>query len=374
MNLTTALIPVDKVNVFRQNDSELPQPMLLDLPNNPDIKKILIIKWSSMGDVVISSAVMQDIRLAFPHAEIHLNAMPPWHHMFANDSRFSKVWTVDLRKSERGWRGIKRWLGIVKQECYDLIVDLQTNDRTRLLLALLRLTCRAPRYMLGNKPLFPYTVRQQAIPQTHVITLMRRSLAAIGVAAKTQTPVLYSTLTDREQAKAILAKHQLDTQSFAVLLPGSHAAGQTKRWGIAHFSELAKAVHEQGISRIALIGGADEADDCRKIAAYHPDFIVNLCGQTTLLALPEIYRYASMIIGNDTGTAHLAAAAQRPILVICGPTDPRRVMPIGPQVVAIQADIACKNCYQKTCSHHSCMKNLTVEHVMEHVKAMQKTK
>ncbi|MEY3883689.1 MAG: hypothetical protein RIS87_978, partial [Pseudomonadota bacterium] len=189
-------------------------------------------------------------------------------------------------------------------------------------------------------------------------------LNAIGVPTLTKAPVLYSTQTDIDQAKKILINHQLDTQSFAILLPGSHAAGQAKRWGISHYADLAQALKARGISRIVLIGGADETEDCEKITAYHPDFIINLCGQTNLLELPEIFRHAKMIVGNDTGTAHLAAVAQRPVLVICGPTDPRRVKPLGRHVIAIQADIACKNCYQKICSHHSCMKNLTVDHVM----------
>ncbi|MCX7190284.1 MAG: glycosyltransferase family 9 protein [Methylotenera sp.] len=361
------IIPVDKVNIFREDESIIEQPVVVDLAKHAGIKKILIIKWSSMGDVVISTAIMQDIRVAFPHAELHLNAMQPWHNMFANDPRFNKVWTIDLRKSERGWRGIKRWLGLAKQEQYDLIIDLQTNDRTKFLLALLRLIGGAPQYLLGNYPVFPYTIRQQSVEQTHAISLMRRSLAAIGVPALTRTPVLYNTQADIEQAKTILVKHQLDVESFAVLLPGSHAAGRTKRWGVNHFADLAKALNARGISRIVLIGGIDETEDCDRIAAYYPDFIINLCGQTLLLALPEIYRHAKMIIGNDTGTAHLAAAAQRPVLVICGPTDPRRVKPLGSQVIAIQADIACRSCYKKTCIHHSCMKNLAVDKVMENL-------
>ena len=358
------IIPVDRVNVFQDDECVIHQPVLVDLPKQIGIKKILIIKWSSMGDVVISTAIMQDIHEAFPRAEVHLNAMPPWHAMFVNDSRFSSVWTVDLRKTERGWRGIKRWLDKVKQEQYDLIIDLQTNDRTRFLITLLRLSGCAPKYLLGNYPVFPYTIRQQSVEQTHVISLMRRSLAAISVSSNTKTPVLYSSPADIEQAKVILAKHKLDKESFVVLLPGSHAAGQTKRWGVSHYADLAEVLNKRGVHRIILIGGVDEAEVCEQIAAYHPEFIINLCGQTTLLELPEIYRHAKIIIGNDTGTAHLAAAAQRPVLVICGPTDPRRVKPLGPQVIAIQADIACKNCYQKTCSHHSCMKNLTVDYVM----------
>lgn len=358
------LIPVHKVNIFRQDETTIQQPLLFDLPNRPDIKKILIIKWSSIGDVVISTAVMQDVCEAFPQAEIHLNSMPPYSKMFVNDPRFYKVWSVDLRKSERGWRGIKRWLSIVKNTRYDLIIDFQTNDRSRWLLALLRLSGNAPKFMIGNHPGFPYTIRQLTLQAKYGITFMRNTLAAIGVVSKTDSPVLYTSQTDADQAKKILINHQLDAQSFAILLPGSHVSGQAKRWGISHYADLAQALNQRGISRIVLIGGADETEDCERITAYHPDFIINLCGQTTLLELPEIYRHAKIIVGNDTGTAHLAAVAQRPVLVICGPTDPRRVKPLGQHVIAIQADIACKNCYKKTCSHHSCMKNLTVDHVM----------
>jgi heptosyltransferase II len=86
--------------------------------------------------------------------------------------------------------------------------------------------------------------------------------------------------------------------------------------------------------------------------------------------LPTLFKAATCIVANDTGTAHLAADSQTPMLVICGPTNPLRVKPIGPHVMAIQPDIACKNCYQKTCSHHSCMKGLTPEKVIPFVNAL----
>ena len=71
---------------------------------------------------------------------------------------------------------------------------------------------------------------------------------------------------------------------------------------------------------------------------------------------------ARVVVANDTGTAHVAAAAARPMLVICGPTDPRRVRPLGEQVRTLQASLPCINCYAKTCSHHSCMREVTVEY------------
>jgi heptosyltransferase-2 len=79
---------------------------------------------------------------------------------------------------------------------------------------------------------------------------------------------------------------------------------------------------------------------------------------------------ARVIVANDTGTAHLASATGRPMVVICGPTDPRRVKPLGDNVDAFQAELPCINCYRKHCAHHSCMRLITPAMVEAKVKSM----
>jgi len=76
---------------------------------------------------------------------------------------------------------------------------------------------------------------------------------------------------------------------------------------------------------------------------------------------------ARVVVANDTGTAHVVAATGRPMLVLCGPTDPRRVKPLGAAVATMQADLPCVNCYRKTCVHHACMRLLTPGRVAERV-------
>ena len=73
---------------------------------------------------------------------------------------------------------------------------------------------------------------------------------------------------------------------------------------------------------------------------------------------------------NDTGTAHVVAATARAMLVLCGPTDPRRVKPLGAGVATMQADLPCINCYRKHCVHHACMRALTPGHVAARVLAL----
>ena len=92
---------------------------------------------------------------------------------------------------------------------------------------------------------------------------------------------------------------------------------------------------------------------------------MNLCGETEILDLIPLARRARCVVANDTGTGHVAAVADRPMVVICGPTDPRRVRPAGPRVHTRQAPLFCVNCYRKDCSHHSCMEVLHPAQVLE---------
>lgn len=369
------LIPFQEIVEFKDQDCFVQaanQTAVIDLPRQSNIKRILIIKWGGMGDVVISTAIIEDIYNAFPNAEIHLNAMPPWQSLFEADPRFSKVWTVDLRNKERGIQGSWRWLTKVIKHQYDLIIDLQTNDRSRMLLSLLKFSGKSPKYLLGNHPVFPYNVRQSSpLKNAHSFQIMRRTLAAAGIATSTTTPMLYSSQDNQKQALNLLESYGLNRQPFAIFLCGSHAAGLAKRWGVTNFVELANQIKHQGIYQVVLVGGADEAPECDAIAQALPDLAVNLCGKTSLLALPTIFQQAKLIIANDTGTAHLAAASGTPMLIICGPTNPLRVKPIGAHVLAIQPEIECKNCYQKTCSHHSCMRGLTADKVIPFLENMQ---
>jgi heptosyltransferase II len=347
--------------------ARLDRTIVNDLPRNPAIRRILIIKWGGMGDIVISTAIMEDICQAFPQAELHLNTMPAWQSLFAHDPRFSRVWCVNLQQRPGRWRAYRQWLAEVASMQYDLIIDLQTNDKSRGLLTMLRLMGKAPALLLGNHPQFPYTVRQpQHLPQAHSFQIMQQTLLCAGISVRTLSPKLNIAPASVANAERLLAENGLVAKSFAVFLCGSHAEGLTKRWGAAHYAELVRHCLQQG-ERVVLLGGHDEAEECLAIASQHPQQVVNLCGKTSLLEVPVICEQAKYIVANDTGTAHLAAATKTPMTVICGPTNPLRVKPPGLQVIALQLDVPCKNCYAKQCSHHSCMRQLSPSQLVPHL-------
>ncbi len=329
----------------------------MPIPDAEQIRRILIIKWSALGDIAMSTCIMQDVALAFPHAEIHLNTQPPWDRLFREDPRFAKVLSIAVREKGRRWHNTWRWLQNVRQGNYDLIVDLQSNDRSRLMLAWLRLTGNRS-LIIGNKPGFPWHFSGPPTGAANPVDRMRASLQAAGIPTRTARPSFHIPDHNRQHAAQLLASHGLQAGSYAVFYPGCQAAGYLKRWGNANYAGLARMLLDQGrVNQVVLVGGKDELDDCTAIANLAGKGVVNLCGRTEVLDIIPIAQGAALQVGNDTGTAHLAAASSVPMVVVCGPTDVGRVRPQGDNVIGIQAELPCMNCYcRHPCDHHSCMK------------------
>lgn len=338
------------------------------LPQDASIRRILIIKWSALGDIAMSTCIMEDIVRAFPQATIDLNTMPPWDRLFSGDPRFSRILAINVRDRKHPWRAVWQWLREVRRGRYDLIVDLQSNDRSRLLLSLLQWSGRRTRYIIGNRSGRPWHFSgEHPTSPPNPVDRMRASLRAAGIPALTARPVFHIAARNRERAQALQQRHGLQPGNYALFYPGCQAAGYLKRWGEAPYAALARRLLDSGrVQRVVLIGSADEMEDCRNIAALAGEGVVNLCGETEVLDIVPLALDAALQVGNDTGTAHLAAASSAPMVVVCGPTDAWRVRPQGDNVIAIQAQLPCINCYcRHPCDHHSCMKAIHPEHVLQ---------
>lgn len=344
--------------------------MLVNLPQDPSINRILIIKWSALGDVAMATCVMEDVARAFPNAKIDLNTLPPWDKLFIGDPRFHQISKINIRVKRGRLSAIWAWIQQVRRERYDLIIDLQSNDRSRYMLLCLQLTGNATRYLIGNHARRPYNIHGPAISiDPNPVQRMRAALNAGGIATHTSRPVLHIPVHNQTHAQTLQIRYGLKAGNYAIFYPGCQTAGYLKRWGEAKYAALARDLLAGEVQHVVLIGGKDEIEDCRHIAELVGTGIVNLCGETEVLDIVPLARDAKYQVGNDTGTAHLAASSSKPMVVVCGPTDPYRVRPQGDNVVAIQADMPCINCYCKqACDHHSCMKAIEPAHVMAALK------
>ena len=331
-----------------------------ELAKDERVRRVLVLKWSALGDIAIATAAFEDIARALPGCELHLNTMPQWMRLFEHDTRFDRVWAEPVRNSpgraEHNWR----WLRTARAARYDAVIDLQSSDHSRLLIALLRLVSPGLRYRVGTHRKLPYNIAPApAVGPPSAEERGRSALESAGILAGTPTPVFGLAPEQRQQARDLCARHGLRDKHFALFFPGCQAAGYLKRWGVSRYASLARRLCASGTERVALVGGPDEMEECVDIAARAGDCVVNLCGQTDILDIIPLAEMATCIVGNDTGTAHIAAASGTPMTVICGPTDPRRVKPMGDAVTTLQAKLPCINCYAKHCSHHSCMALVT---------------
>lgn len=342
------------------------------LVDRSEIRRILIVKWSALGDIALASAIFEDVREAFPTAMIDLNILPPWDRLFVSDGRFSNIISTPMERN-RSTKGVGSWLKAIRKHNYDLVIDLQSSDRSRLLISSLMMSGRRIPYRIGMRPGHPYNIHPGDLPeQTHALDRHRKALDMAGIPTHTQRPVLPVSDRNRHAAKGFSVWYNLDKGRYAIFMPGSQKSGELKRWGYRNFIALARRLHDAGLPRIVLIGSEDERQECFRIWRACGNWVINLCGETDVLDIIPLAENARFVVGNDTGTMHLAAAADVPLISICGPTDPVRVHPAGPNVTSLQADIWCKGCWKKECVHHSCMTLISSEQVFQSIRRVLK--
>jgi ADP-heptose:LPS heptosyltransferase len=340
-------------------------------PTDPaKVRRILVIKWSAMGDVVGATTFIDDIRAAYPAAEIHLNTLQPWDRLFDGDPRFSRVFAIDVRGRKNRLSAALRWMRTVWREHYDLVFDLQSTDRSRIMLGLVRLLSPQFKAVVGHNPGFPYTHAPQRPAEPYPGWYSDLALRAAGVPRHATHGRLHVSEQNRRAVAELMQETGLKAGHYVLLLPGSQKAGWLKRWGVQRYAALARKLRDAGVEKVALIGGPDEVEDCAAIAEQGGEGIVNLNGRTSIPQIVPLAEGASCIVGNDTGAAHVASCAGKPMLVICGATDPRRVRPIGAHVQAVQWSGPCINCYRKTCNYQpelACMEAVSVDMVADWV-------
>ena len=314
----------------------------------------------------MSTAIIEDIRNKFPKSEIDLNTMPKFEGFFQDDDRFNIVWSTDLRQQGKAFQNALSGIVYVKKNRYNLIIDLQNNNRSKIILSFLRLFSVKCPIIVGQHQGFPYHItpaKKDIKPRGN--DGLKKIITEIGILPSNEVPVIKVSEERISHVNKILLESGLIMNDFIILVPGSHASGHLKRWGDSKYADLANELWNRRKIPSCIVGGPDDVEVCQNVHNKSVEATVNLCGITNILDLIPLGGHALAIIANDTGPAHVLAACNKPIISICGPTDPARVKPLGEKVQTIQADVACKSCYLKECpNNHVCMENLSVLDVM----------
>ncbi|WP_051920617.1 lipopolysaccharide heptosyltransferase II [Thermodesulfobacterium hydrogeniphilum] len=155
-------------------------------------------------------------------------------------------------------------------------------------------------------------------------------------------------------------------EPFIVLAPGA-AYGPAKMWPKEYYRALAKDLTRLGYA-IVIAGGVKEKEIGDFIKDNSPQ-IYNLCGKTDLLTVAGIFSLAKLVISNDSGLMHLAAALKIPQIAIFGSTDPEATGPLNPNAIILKKELSCSPCFERTCKygHYNCLKSIAVEEVISSI-------
>ncbi len=177
-------------------------------------------------------------------------------------------------------------------------------------------------------------------------------------------PLMHPSLSfDPEKGKAIMERLSLQPgKSIAVFCPGAEY-GPAKRWPAGHFSSLANMLSER--YQIWLIGSEKDREIGEEIASNSN--AINLCGLTNLDEAVDLIGLSSLVISNDSGLMHVAAALDKPMLAIYGSSSPGFTPPFSEKAKIVSLNLSCSPCFERNCplGHFDCMKKLTPEIVLE---------
>jgi len=302
--------------------------------------RILVVKPSSLGDIVHALPAVARLRRGFPDAHI------AWliNDNFAPLLQRCPVIDELIPFSRQRYARLPALLRRLRRERFGLVVDLQCLLRS----GLFTRATGAPRRIglsdarEGSRYCYNEIV---AVTRQHAVDRYLKAADHLGCPP---SPVEFPLgLEGRAPARRWIAVNP-------------SARWETKLWGDERFAELIRRLPRE---QVVLTGSRDEAARLDRIAQGAR----NLAGKTNLLELADTYRQCRVVITNDSGPMHIAAAVGTPVIAVFGPTDPALTGPYGPGHVVLRGHVSCAPCFQGRCRHQpplECMSQVTVAQVL----------
>ena len=333
--------------------------------------KILIVKPSSLGDVIHALPVLRLIKRAHPHAEVYWWISSELKGLVEHDPDLAGIFVFPRRGWGKGitWQQFAMTVRKARSLSFDWVIDLQGLARS----GVLSWFARGQMTIGVNDPReFAYAFYDRAVPRpsyhSHAVDWYLEVLRELRVPVHNDFTWLHAN--PAAQA-SVAAKWKPQGRKWVILNPG--ARWLNKRWSAAQFGRLAGLLVNYDASlNLVVLGSRDERPIAAQIAAVAPDRTLNLAGETSFAELMEWVRIGDLMVTNDTGPMHIRAAYRKPQIGLFGPTEPRRTGPYGQLSTVLQArDLPCVPCMRAKCRHPeqlACLKAITAEQVFEKAK------
>jgi len=331
--------------------------------------KVLILKPSSLGDVVQALPLLRLLKQHRPDAEVHWWLAAELLLLLEGDRDLAALLPFERRR----WRSPAYWpeglaqIRAMRAARYDWVIDLQGLARSAMFawLADGAFTVGLELEREGAHLAYDLAVpRPKARP--HAVDWYLAVARALDIPVHDRFEWLPSLAGAAAQAET---KWPHDGFRWLGINPG--ARWDNKRWPAGHFAELVRQLAARDASfRFALLGGSGDWQLTETIRRAAPDRCVNFAGRTTLPELVGVLRRCELLVTNDTGPMHLAAALRKPVVSLFGPTRPDQTGPYGQEAFALRHPLPCAPCLKSRCHWAeplACLRNLPVANVADEV-------
>jgi len=333
--------------------------------DKPD--RILIVRTDRLGDVILSTPVIANLRKAYPQSHIAFMCRPYTARALLGNPYLDEVIIYDKYGKHKGVFASIKFSLELRNKKFDWVIILHPTNRAHIMTFFAKIPFRVgwnrkARLLLSKR--IPHTKQEG---RKHELEYSLDILRSLGISTSQKGTYFPIPEQAREKVKKLLRKKGLaEGQGYIVIHPS--ASCPSKRWPQNHFLQLVKLLREKIGVTIVMVTARGEERFGQKIAAAAE--IIDLRGQLDISEVGALLKEAALFISNDSGPVHIAASFNTPTIAIFGRKSPglspERWKPSGEKSFYFYKDVGCKKCAAHSCAKNLlCLRNITPQEVAE---------
>lgn len=333
------------------------------------VNRILVRGVNWVGDTILTYPTVQKLKAIFPHSHLAILIPNPLIDLWKTFPYVDEIISFRKRGSVGSlWEDLKLGSSLKKKK-FDLAIVLPRSFHSAFQAYLARIPIRVGYQDEGRSPFLTHGIPRKAdILQKHRVHYYEKMVDFFSKVEGTPPPRILLREEDRSWAEERLRSLGfLDGRPLIGMNPGA-TYGLAKCWDPDRFGELGRRLAREWKAGILIFGKKEEGLLARKVLEYVGNNALDLTGKTTLLQLAALLERCRLLLTNDTGTMHVAAAMNTSVIALFGPTNPATTGPWGNSHIVIRKNVPCSPCMKRLCpTDHQCMELITVEEVEEAV-------
>ncbi|MFA5389542.1 MAG: glycosyltransferase family 9 protein [Candidatus Omnitrophota bacterium] len=313
-----------------------------------NVRKILFITLSNIGDVILTLPVLSALKDSFPDASIDVVVGPRPEQVFKKDPRIKEVFVYHKRA---GLKDKMKFIKKLKAAKYDLAIDMKAS--------------LLPVFIAAKKRTRLFTKRRAGVKHKRIMHL--ESLRQFGIKYREQKNIHIDEDSKNNINNILKDKGVGAGDTLIGVSPGSRS--HLKQWKKQGFIDVIRGILKNPKNKVVLIGDANDAALSSEIAGTvnRPDSLIDLTARTSLSELFALIERFDLLLTCDSAAMHIASDLGIKVAAIFGPTDPAEYGPRGEKNIVIRKNLECSPCKKAQCEFgtHECMYSISADEVLE---------